>query len=71
MSAKAAIRTGDLNRLLKAAKAHGFAVERLPDGVIRLRPLDSIPLTDPPQPAPPSDPLDDELARWAAEHGYD
>jgi hypothetical protein len=27
VSARAAIRQGDLNRFLKAAKAHGFAVE--------------------------------------------
>jgi hypothetical protein len=27
MSAKATMRAGDLNRLLKAAKAHGFLVE--------------------------------------------
>lgn len=31
MSARATIKAGDLNRLLKAAKAHGFVVE-LPDG---------------------------------------
>lgn len=38
MSAKATMRTGDLNRLLKAAKAHGFTVE-FADGKVRCVPL--------------------------------
>jgi hypothetical protein len=40
MTAKAAMRTADLNRLLKAAKAYGFVVEFLRDGAIRLLPTD-------------------------------
>lgn len=38
MSAKAAMKSGDLNRLLKAAKAHGFVVEIM-GGVVRLLPF--------------------------------
>lgn len=38
MTAKATMKTGDLNRLLKAAKAHGYMVV-LPDGT-RLLPAD-------------------------------
>lgn len=37
MSARAAMKTGDLNRLLKAAKAHGFMVEIRGD-TVRLLP---------------------------------
>jgi hypothetical protein len=59
------MRLGDWNRLLKAAKAHGFVVE-LPDGT-RLRPAD---LTDEANAPSPTDPLDAELAEWAAKHGY-
>lgn len=39
MTARATIKQGDLNRLLKAAKAHGFVVE-LEDGKVRLLPSD-------------------------------
>lgn len=65
MSAKATIKTGDLNRLLRAAKAHGYMVI-LPDGT-RLLPAD---LTTPSDAEPTSDPLDAELAQWVAKHGY-
>ena len=41
MSARASIRAGDLNRLLKAAKAHGFAVEVRGD-VVRLLPANQV-----------------------------
>jgi len=71
MTVRASIRTGDLNRLLKAARANGFALERRPDGTLRFLPFDGEPLTATPDVAPPSDPLDAELAEWAAKHGYD
>jgi hypothetical protein len=70
VTARATMRTGDLNRLLKAAKAHGFMVERHPDGVMRLIPAGDRPLTDPANTPPSSDPLDAELAEWMQKHGY-
>ena len=48
MSARATVRTGDLNRYLEAAKKHGFAVEIRGD-VVRLLPaipLAAVPSTD-------------------------
>lgn len=39
MTKRAVIRTGDLNRLLKAAKERGFAVE-LHGDVVRLLPIE-------------------------------
>lgn len=45
MTARASVRTGDLNRYLKAAKAHGFAVE-IDGGRVRLLPTDQpVPVT--------------------------
>ena len=38
MTQRATVRAGDLNRLLKAAKAHGFAVEIVGD-TVRLLPV--------------------------------
>jgi hypothetical protein len=55
VSARAAIKTGDLNRYLKAAKAHGFAVEIDGDRV-RLLP------TDQPVPVTSAKPAEDEDA---------
>lgn len=56
MSAKATMKSGDLNRLLKAAKAHGFAVEFRGD-VVRLLPTD-------PTHAVTSDDSAEEEAAW-------
>lgn len=65
MTTKAAMRTGDLNRLLKAAKAHGYVVEiEIAGSMVRLLPSDGGARL-------PTDPLDAELAQWANRHGYD
>ena len=64
MTQRATVRAGDLHRLLKAAKAHGYEVV-LPNGV-RLVPGGLTPAQD----NAPSDPLDSELAEWASRHGY-
>ena len=63
MTQRATIRAGDLNRLLKAAKAHGFVVEI--DGV-RLVPADLTATQD----NAPSGELDTEFSEWAKRHGY-
>lgn len=56
MSARATIKAGDLNRLLKAAKAHGFAVEFCGE-TVRLSPVN--------ESAPPSPPdSEDGEAAW-------
>lgn len=55
MSARASIRTGDLNRLLKAAKTYGFVVE-VRGEIVRLLP------TAPVQPLPSDDSSEDEVA---------
>jgi hypothetical protein len=66
MSARATIRTGDLNRYAKTARTFGVIVV-LPDGT-RIIPAD---LTEAANTPLPTDPLDAELAQWAAKRGYD
>lgn len=60
MSARATVRTGDLNRYLEAAKKHGYAVEIRGD-VVRLLPMDAVPNV-------PSDsavtPAQEALKKW-------
>ena len=65
MSALARFRQADLNRAVKVATAHGLVVEVRGD-VLRL-----VPLTTATEAPSPTDPLDAELAQWAAKRGYD
>lgn len=60
MSTKATMRAGDLNRLLKAAKAHGYMVI-LPDGT-RLLPNDGA--ADVPSDSAAATPAQEALKKW-------
>lgn len=72
MSRKAAVSQALMVRMKRSIEREGlpFAgyVAR-PDGSVIA--LVGEPLTDSAKAAPPSDPLDAELAEWAAKHGYD
>ena len=64
MSRRAAFRQSDLDRATKAAAKVGYEVAVDTDtGIIRILPTGA-------KPAPPSAPLDAELAEWASKHGY-
>lgn len=71
---KPAVSQAKMQRMRRAIEADGlpFAGYRtFPDGSVGALVGEPGGLTPAPNTAPPSDPLDAELAEWAGKHGYD
>jgi hypothetical protein len=67
-----AVSQAQMRRMKRAIEGEGLPFAGYlsrPDGSVLA--LVGEPLTSPADMAPPSDPLDAELAEWAAKHGYD
>jgi hypothetical protein len=71
VSRRAAVSLAAMQRMRRAIEREGLAFRgyrQYPDGSVEA--LVGEPLTEPAEPAPPSDPLDAELAEWDAAHGH-
>jgi hypothetical protein len=72
VSGRPAVSIAKMQRMKRAIEREGLpfaGYRQYPDGSVVA--LVGQPLTDAANAPSPSDPLDDELVKWAAKHGYD